>query len=386
MPLVAHSNLPSFERLKSEGQEVLSIGRANTQNIRELHIGLLNMMPDAALQATERQFLRLIGSCNRIAQFYVYPFTFPEIPRGEDARAYIENYYSDFTQLKQEGLDALIISGASPVQSDITQEPFWQPLKEVVHWASEHVCSVMCSCLATHSVVKILWNFERYRLPQKKWGVYSHRTTSVDHPLVVNINTCFDAPRSHIYGVSVEQFEKAGLMVLAASEQANLYLGVSPDGFRFVLFQGHPEYDTISLLKEYHREIKRFIEGIRTDYPPLPKYYFRSEALQLLDEYRSRVEEANGDNSNLPEFPESEVYRWVDNTWTDTGKSIINNWLGLVYQVSHRERNKAFMEGISPQNPLNLAINNLALDNDALSKREPNRAKGRVATPPSHDH
>ena len=77
MPLVAHSDLPSFDRLRQEGQEVLLPGRAEKQDIRELHIGLLNMMPDAALQATERQFLRLVGSCNRIAQFYVHLFTFP---------------------------------------------------------------------------------------------------------------------------------------------------------------------------------------------------------------------------------------------------------------------------------------------------------------------
>ena len=36
-----------------------------------------------AMEVTERQFMRLVGGCNRIAQFYVYPFTLPEIPRGQ---------------------------------------------------------------------------------------------------------------------------------------------------------------------------------------------------------------------------------------------------------------------------------------------------------------
>ena len=71
MPLVAHNQLPSFERLRAEGQNVLSREKAENQHIRELHIGLLNMMPDAALAATERQFLRLVGESNAIAQFYV---------------------------------------------------------------------------------------------------------------------------------------------------------------------------------------------------------------------------------------------------------------------------------------------------------------------------
>jgi homoserine O-succinyltransferase len=65
MPLVQHSNLPTFSRLRDDGHEVLSLDRAIHQDIRELHIGFLNMMPDAALQATERQFIRLVGGCNR---------------------------------------------------------------------------------------------------------------------------------------------------------------------------------------------------------------------------------------------------------------------------------------------------------------------------------
>ena len=352
MPLIAHSDLPSFQRLRAEGQEILQPQRAHAQDIRELHIGFLNMMPDAALQATERQFLRLIGSCNRIAQFYVYPFTFAEIPRDEKTRAHIEKYYRDFDQLKQEGLDALIISGANPAEPDFSQEPFWRPLEKTVRWARDNVCSVMCSCLATHAIVQLLWNIERYPLPQKRWGVYSNRITS-QHPLVANINTRFDAPHSHVYEVNVEQFKQAGLPVLAAGQQADLHLGVSPDGLRFVFFQGHPEYDSISLLKEYRREVMRFIEGIR-DYPPFPENYFYGEAERLVNEYKQQALAANSDYANLPEFPEVEVLKWVDNTWGDTGKAIINNWLGLIYQVAHRDRGKVFMDDINPRDPLGL--------------------------------
>lgn len=75
MPLVAHNDLPAFRKLAEEGVKVLRSNTAFHQDIRELHIGLLNMMPDAALGATERQFFRLIGESNPIAQFYVHPFT-----------------------------------------------------------------------------------------------------------------------------------------------------------------------------------------------------------------------------------------------------------------------------------------------------------------------
>ena len=82
MPLVEHLELPTFSRLREQGHEVLQLDRAVHQDIRELHIGFLNMMPDTALQATERQFIRLVGNCNRIAQFYVYPFSLPGLPRS----------------------------------------------------------------------------------------------------------------------------------------------------------------------------------------------------------------------------------------------------------------------------------------------------------------
>ena len=126
-----------FSRLREQGHEVLSLDRAMHQDIRELHIGFLNMMPDAALQATERQFIRLVGGCNRIAQFFVYPFSLPGLPRGEETLEYIERYYSNFEDLQESGLDALIITGANVVNPSLESEPFWDPLMEVISWAQE---------------------------------------------------------------------------------------------------------------------------------------------------------------------------------------------------------------------------------------------------------
>lgn len=354
MPLIANSDLPSFQRLRDEGQEVLQQRRAQQQDIRELHIGMLNMMPDAALEATERQFLRLVGSCNRIAQFYIHLFTFAEIPRGDKARAHIDRYYQDFEQLKQEGLDAIILSGANPAAPDIKDEPFWQPLGEVITWASKNVCSVMCSCLATHAVVQQLWGIQRYKLADKRWGVYANRITNATHPLIANINTRFDAPHSHMYEVNANQFEQKNLTVLAKSKEADLHLAVSPDGFRFVFLQGHPEYDAVSLFKEYKREVARYVNAERATYPPFPENYFYDEARAILEQYKMQVERARGDYSRLPRFPEAEVEPWVDNTWSDTGKAIINNWLGLIYQVANQQRGKVFMTGIDANDPLGL--------------------------------
>ena len=85
MPLIANTNLPSFERLEKQGETILSEERASHQAIRALHIGLLNMMPDSALEATERQFFRLIGRSNQVLQIYIHPFSIPSIKRGKKA-------------------------------------------------------------------------------------------------------------------------------------------------------------------------------------------------------------------------------------------------------------------------------------------------------------
>ena len=168
MPLVAHNDLPSFQRLRNEGQTVLDPERARHQDIRELHIGLLNMMPDAALAATERQFFRLVGESNPIAQFFVHPFTLDELVRGPEGRAHVEHYYERFHEVREAGLDALIISGANVTHPDLSQEAFWRPLGEVINWAFESVTSTLCSCLATHAVLELRYGQKRRRQYRKQ--------------------------------------------------------------------------------------------------------------------------------------------------------------------------------------------------------------------------
>lgn len=354
MPLVANSSLPTFERLQQEGETVLNRDNAVKQDIRELHIGLLNMMPDAALAATERQFFRLVGESNSIAQFYMHPFTLSELPRGEKGRAHVEEFYETFEQIKEQGLDALIITGANVTGPELSKEPFWQPLIEVIDWAYENVTSTLCSCLTTHAVLEFRYQQKRRPLGFKRWGVYSHHVTNRNHPLVNGVNTRFDVPHSRYNQIDQSQFEDAGLHILAESKDADVHLAVSEDQFRLVFLQGHPEYDIISLLKEYKREVIRFVNNESDDYPPFPENYFTLQAQASLNEYKDQVIKAKQDNKEIPEFPESLISKKLDNTWHDTAEAILNNWIGKVYQVTNIDRKKAFQDGIDPKNPLSL--------------------------------
>jgi len=354
MPLVAHNSLPAFDKLKQDGFDILKADHALHQDIRELHIGLLNMMPDAALRATERQFMRMITSCNQIAQFYIHPFSIDGIERGEATQAHINSYYERFEELREQGLDALIISGANPVKAELTDESFWPGVIDVFEWAKENVTSILCSCLASHAAFKQFYGIERRRLESKLWGVYSHRITEPLHPLVSNINTRFDVPHSRFNEVTRQQLNSAGLRVLIEGPEAGVHLAVSSDLFREVYFQGHAEYNFNSLLKEYKREVIRFFAGQRDDYPVQPDNYFTEQAQPLLSSYKTQVINAKSEHAALPDFPEAELERLVDNTWWDTGKAVFNNWLGLVYQLTHMDRKKLFMDGIDPDDPLNL--------------------------------
>ena len=353
MPLVAHTPLPSFDKLKQRGQEILSIDRALSQDIRELHVGLLNMMPDAALQVTERQFMRLVGNSNQIAQFYVHVFSVPGLDRSPETQAYIEQYYTTFEQVKQDGLDALIITGANVANPSLDQERFWQPLTEVIEWAQEHVTSTMCSCLSTHALMKYFYQLDRQPRPTKKWGVFEHRVTQPFHPLLREINTRFDVPHSRWNAITPEQYALANLTVLIESFDGEVHMAVSPDQLRMVYFQGHPEYDINSLLKEYKRDVMLYLDG-KADQPPYPDNYFPVEVREIADKYLEHAQLAIEQGEALPDFPEDAMLHYLDNTWGDTAKAIFNNWLGAVYQVTNVDRNKPFAEGIDPDNPLGI--------------------------------
>jgi len=225
---------------------------------------------------------------------------------------------------------------------------------EVVRWSDGNVASTLCSCLATHALLKYRHNIDRRPLPSKRWGVYSHRVVQPHHPLLRDINTRFDAPHSRYNDISREQLENAGLTVLAESPEGGVHMVVSPDGFRVLYFQGHPEYDANSLLKEYRREALRYLNGELDAPPPFPENYFSAEASVAAKRYLKAAVAAVSERKQPPDFPESEMESLLDNTWGDTAKAIFNNWLGLIYRVTNLDRHQQYMPGIDPNDPLGL--------------------------------
>ncbi len=356
MPVIKPSQRisPSYDKLVNEGYSILTAERALAQDIRELHIGFLNMMPDAAFTATERQFLRLIANSNQIAQFNFHPFTISVDKRSPEIQQYVANYYEDFEQLKQEGLDAIIVTGANVVNHKIEGEDFWQPLAEVIDWSYNHVASILCSCLASHAVLKLKYNIDRQPLREKCWGLFSHTVSDSTHPLIHGMNSRFDVCHSRYNDISSEAIKVKGLKVLVESEEAGVHIAVSEDGFRIVFLQGHPEYDKESLLKEYKREVQRFIGGER-DYPIFPANYLSLQAKAILKEHQIQILQAISSGEMPPEFPEQHIIQLLHNSWKDSANAFTNRWLGQVYQVTNMDRTRQFEDTINPSNPLGLS-------------------------------
>jgi homoserine O-succinyltransferase len=280
----------------------------------------------------------------------MHPFSLSSIKRGAQATSHLKRHYKTFDEIKSKGLDALIISGANVSQPSLELEPFYEQLKDVVEWSYENVTSTLCSCLATHAVLEFKYGQKRQPVGKKHWGVFPHQVVDRGHPLVSGVSTRFDIPHSRFNEISEAQFDEAGVKIIAKSS-IGVHLAVSPDLFRIVFFQGHPEYDTISLLKEYKREVALYLENKDLAYPPMPSNYLSSQNQAILNEYRANL---GFGKMSIKDFPEALISKTLDNTWHDSANAIINNWIGCVYQVTHEKIEKPFMSGISPDDPLSL--------------------------------
>jgi homoserine O-succinyltransferase/O-acetyltransferase len=94
----------------------------------------------------------------------------------------------------------------------------------------------------------------------------------------------------------------------------------------FVHFQGHPEYGTRTLLKEYRRDIKRFLRKERETYPNMPHGYFDAAATKLLSDFRDKVT-SNPREEFVTEFPEAAVAGGLQETWQVSAAAVYRKWL-----------------------------------------------------------
>jgi hypothetical protein len=90
-----------------------------------IEIGLVNNMPEAALEATEQQFVELLGAAAGDSWVRLRFFSLAGVPRSERARRYLSQSYCDVGDIRKAGLDGLIVTGAEPKAANLADEPYW---------------------------------------------------------------------------------------------------------------------------------------------------------------------------------------------------------------------------------------------------------------------
>ena len=268
----------------------------------DLTIGLVNNMPDAALQATERQFMRLLRQAAGDVRIDFHCFSLPSVRRSQTAQWRVEKQYTDIADIGRLQIDGLIVTGAEPNAATLPEEPFWQDLIDIVDWARTNTRSTIWSCLAAHAAVLHLDGIERQRLDTKCSGIYNCAKVT-DSWLTEDVPSPLKISHSRLNELRASDLAARDYQLLTASSEAGVDIFAKELGSQFLFFQGHPEYDALSLEREYLRDISRFLAGQRDTYPAVPAGYFDPKTEQRLASFerRARVERRPGLSIELPE-------------------------------------------------------------------------------------
>ncbi len=310
MPLiVSHSEqLPAFRRLEQDRVPIIRRSRAEQQDIRPLNVGLLNLMPTAAKEATEIQYFRLLA--NTPLQINPYLVYFDK-HKSQSSADHLDRFYRRLSEIKDIGLDGLIITGANLEHYAFEDVYYWDEFKDLILWADAHVTSTIYGCWASHAGLYVHYGVERVTLGTKRLGIYSHRVHREHGSILTqNMDDVVDIPYSRWTGIpSATVASIDDLQILVESENAGIHLISSRDGRR-VFVQGHPEYERDTLKKEYERDLKAGVD------------------IHMPENY----------------FPENNPEREPRCTWIANAQVFYTNWINYIYQNTHYDPLKPLME------------------------------------------
>jgi len=268
----------------------------------DLTIALINNMPDPALQATERQFMRLLRQAAGDIRIDFHCFSLPSVRRSQPAKWRVEAQYTDIADIDQLHIDGLIVTGAEPSAAALPEETFWRDLADIVEWAKNNTRSTIWSCLAAHAAVLHLDGIERQQLETKCSGIYDC-INAYPHWLTQGLPSPFKVAHSRLNELRVDDLAANGYQLLSHSTRGGVDSFAKDFGSQFIFFQGHPEYEALSLEREYLRDISRFLAGERDSYPGLPVSYFDTETEQKLAAFavRAQTERRPALSTELPD-------------------------------------------------------------------------------------
>jgi homoserine O-succinyltransferase len=342
MPLIIDGRVPSRWQERSAGAS------ANDKRRECVRIAFMNNMPDTALEDTELQFFELLEEASGDLPVLLTLHSLSGVPRGERGQQHLNNFYLSTGDLLNNRFDAVIMTGTEPQQTDLRNEPYWSALTRVLDWAESNTVSTILSCLAAHAGVLYSDGIQRHPLAEKQFGVFDFDRFGY-HELTNGATGKVRIPHSRWNEVGADSLTANGYLVLTQSAEGGVDSFVKKKKRSlFVHFQGHPEYGAQTLLREYRRDIKRFLRRERETYPAMPKGYFDASATRLLSDFRD-VAVSDRREELIEGFPEAAVAGGLRRTWRSPATNIYRNW--LQYLVSKRAEVAGFtaVSAVDPQ-------------------------------------
>jgi homoserine O-succinyltransferase/O-acetyltransferase len=296
---------------------------------RPLTIGLLNNMAGAAFKATERQFVTLLDSASEGIPIHVSFYALPGLSQAESGGLHFASHYSNVETLLDTQLDGLIVTGREPKMASLRDEPYWKSFTQVLEWARTNTHSTIWSCLAAHAAILHMDGIGRRKSDEKNFGVFECAHVS-DHPLTQGLPPRFHVPHSRWNGVAQEDLTDHGYSVLSRIAGDGVDTFIKQEKSLFIFFQGHLEYETDTLLREYRRDVGRYTGGETSAYPLLPRGYFDSATEQALITLRDKVMSCRS-ATLLPSVAAAIEDTQIENKWQNSAVRIYRNWLECIY-------------------------------------------------------
>ena len=253
MPIKIDDRLPAREKLEQENIFVMTGSRAASQDIRPLHIIILNLMPTKI--ETETQLLRLMS--NTPLQVDV-EFMHPASHKSKNtSQNHINKFYKTFDEVKNNKYDGMIITGAPVELLDFEEVDYWEELCQIFEWTKTNVYSTFHICWGAQAGLYYHHGIPKYILKEKMFGVFPHKPLDLYHPLLRGFDESFYVPHSRHTEIRFEDIALCkDLQILTYSEQSGIHL-VSDLECRNFYATGHSEYDAETLAKEYFRDVEK---------------------------------------------------------------------------------------------------------------------------------
>ena len=267
MPIKIPNELPAVRVLEDENIFVMTEKRAMTQDIRPLKIVLLNLMPNKI--DTETQFSRLLG--NTPLQVELELIHTRSHKSKNTSPEHLLAFYKCFDDIKHKKYDGLIITGAPVEKMAFEEVEYWEELCEIMEWSKSHVHSTIHICWGAQAGLYYHFGIEKKMLPEKLSGIYKHIVDKKTSILFRGFDNEFFVPHSRYTGIDRAAVEAdPRLKLISSSEKAGVYAIATENG-KQVFITGHPEYDPLTLKKEYERDLAAGIN------PNVPENYFEND-------------------------------------------------------------------------------------------------------------